>query len=37
MRKFVLPMVIFTLSRQSGSHRIYVDASGKRVTLPFHG
>ncbi|MFL5732244.1 MAG: type II toxin-antitoxin system HicA family toxin [Chloroflexia bacterium] len=27
----------FTLSRQSGSHKIYVDAAGNRVTVPFHG
>jgi predicted RNA binding protein YcfA (HicA-like mRNA interferase family) len=27
----------FTLSRQSGSHMIYKNASGKRTTVPFHG
>lgn len=27
----------FSLSRQSGSHMIYKNAAGKRVTLPFHG
>lgn len=26
----------FTLSRQSGSHRIYIDEAGNRVTVPFH-
>ncbi len=26
----------FALSRQSGSHRIYIDAAGRRVTVPFH-
>ena len=27
----------FTLVRQSGSHKIYRDKQGKRVTIPFHG
>ena len=27
----------FLLSRQSGSHKIYRNAAGKRVTIPFHG
>ncbi len=27
----------FVLSRQSGSHRIYKNNGGKRVTVPFHG
>lgn len=27
----------FILSRQSGSHRIYKNKEGKRVTVPFHG
>lgn len=27
----------FILSRQSGSHRIYKNKKGKRVTVPFHG
>jgi predicted RNA binding protein YcfA (HicA-like mRNA interferase family) len=27
----------FTCVRQSGSHRIYKDAGGKRTTVPFHG
>ena len=26
----------FSLARQSGSHMIYKDATGKRVTIPFH-
>jgi predicted RNA binding protein YcfA (HicA-like mRNA interferase family) len=26
----------FFLARQSGSHRIYKDATGRRVTVPFH-
>jgi predicted RNA binding protein YcfA (HicA-like mRNA interferase family) len=26
----------FALARQSGSHMIYKNASGKRVTVPFH-
>lgn len=27
----------FSFSRQSGSHKIYRNNSGKRVTVPFHG
>ncbi|MGB7957755.1 MAG: type II toxin-antitoxin system HicA family toxin [Minisyncoccia bacterium] len=27
----------FSLARQSGSHKIYKNAAGKRVTIPFHG
>ncbi len=27
----------FALARQSGSHMIYKNAVGKRVTVPFHG
>jgi predicted RNA binding protein YcfA (HicA-like mRNA interferase family) len=27
----------FVLVRQSGSHRIYKNAAGQRVTIPFHG
>lgn len=27
----------FTLARHSGSHRIYKNAAGQRVTIPFHG
>jgi len=26
----------FTLRRQSGSHMIFKDAAGKRVTIPYH-
>jgi len=26
----------FSLARQSGSHMIYKNAAGKRVTVPFH-
>lgn len=26
----------FVFARQSGSHKIYKNASGKRVTVPFH-
>lgn len=26
----------FLLARQSGSHKIYKDAQGRRVTVPFH-
>ncbi len=26
----------FALARQSGSHRIFRDAAGRRVTVPFH-
>ncbi len=26
----------FTVSRQSGSHRIYRNPQGKRVTIPYH-
>jgi len=32
----VLEGIGFFLSRQSGSHRIYRNSEGKRVTLPFH-
>jgi len=32
----VLMRVGFVLSRQSGSHRIYKNKDGKRVTVPFH-
>ncbi|MFZ0285445.1 MAG: type II toxin-antitoxin system HicA family toxin [Terriglobales bacterium] len=31
-----LERVGFSLARQSGSHMIYKNASGKRVTVPFH-
>jgi predicted RNA binding protein YcfA (HicA-like mRNA interferase family) len=33
----VLLKVGFVLSRQSGSHQIYKNKNGKRVTVPFHG
>ena len=32
----VLEKVGFILSRQSGSHKIYKNQSGKRVTVPSH-
>ena len=32
----VLEKLGFSLSRQSGSHMIYKNVSGKRVTVPFH-
>ena len=32
----VLERAGFTLARQSGSHMIYKNAAGKRVTVPFH-
>jgi predicted RNA binding protein YcfA (HicA-like mRNA interferase family) len=32
----VLEKKEFLLTRQSGSHKIYKDAAGKRVTVPFH-
>ncbi|SFM80242.1 type II toxin-antitoxin system HicA family toxin [Thermodesulforhabdus norvegica] len=32
----VLERVGFFLSRQSGSHRIYKNPDGKRVTVPYH-
>jgi predicted RNA binding protein YcfA (HicA-like mRNA interferase family) len=31
-----LEKVGFSLSRQSGSHMIYKNTAGKRVTVPFH-
>jgi predicted RNA binding protein YcfA (HicA-like mRNA interferase family) len=33
----VLEKVGFSLARQSGSHMIYKNPTGKRVTVPFHG
>ncbi len=33
----VLEKAGFSLSRQSGSHKIYKNAAGKRATVPFHG
>jgi predicted RNA binding protein YcfA (HicA-like mRNA interferase family) len=32
----VLEKIGFSLARQSGSHMIYKNAAGKRVTVPFH-
>ncbi|MGC1186129.1 MAG: type II toxin-antitoxin system HicA family toxin [Candidatus Acidiferrales bacterium] len=32
----VLEKLGFSLARQSGSHIIYKNVSGKRVTVPFH-
>jgi predicted RNA binding protein YcfA (HicA-like mRNA interferase family) len=32
----VLGKVGFSLARQSGSHMIFKNAAGKRVTVPFH-
>lgn len=33
----VLQKLDFSLSRQSGSHKIYKNSSARRVTVPFHG
>jgi predicted RNA binding protein YcfA (HicA-like mRNA interferase family) len=32
----VLEKAGFSLARQSGSHMIFKNAAGKRVTIPFH-
>jgi predicted RNA binding protein YcfA (HicA-like mRNA interferase family) len=32
----VLEKAGFSLARQSGSHMIYKNSSGRRVTVPFH-
>ena len=32
----VLERAGFSLTRQSGSHKIYKDQQGKRVTVPYH-
>jgi len=32
----VLEKAGFSLARQSGSHKIYKNAAGKRATVPFH-
>ncbi len=32
----VLERASFKLSRQSGSHKIYKNPAGKRVTIPYH-
>ncbi len=33
----VLERAGFFLARQSGSHKIYKNKEGKRVTVPYHG
>ncbi len=33
----VLEKIGFTLTRQSGSHKIYKNSEGRRVTVPYHG
>lgn len=33
----VLEKAGFNFIRQSGSHKIYKNLNGKRVTIPFHG
>ena len=33
----VLEKIGFNLARQSGSHKIYKNEAGKRVTVPYHG
>ncbi|MBI2506572.1 MAG: type II toxin-antitoxin system HicA family toxin [Candidatus Colwellbacteria bacterium] len=38
--KEIIPVIEkkgFSLTRQSGSHKIYKNKEGKRVTIPFHG
>ncbi len=32
----VLEKTGFALARQSGSHKIYKNSTGKRVTIPYH-
>jgi predicted RNA binding protein YcfA (HicA-like mRNA interferase family) len=32
----VLEKLGFSVARQSGSHRIYKNAAGRRATVPFH-
>jgi predicted RNA binding protein YcfA (HicA-like mRNA interferase family) len=32
----VIEQVGFSLARQSGSHKIYKDQEGRRVTIPYH-
>lgn len=34
---FVIEQCSFVFVRQSGSHTIYKNQNGKRVTVPFHG
>ncbi len=31
-----IPVLGFSMTRQSGSHMIYKNAEGKRATVPFH-
>lgn len=33
----VLEKIRFILVRQSGSHKIYRNSEGRRVTIPYHG
>ncbi len=33
----VIERIGFSLTRQSGSHKIYKNTAGNRVTVPFHG
>jgi predicted RNA binding protein YcfA (HicA-like mRNA interferase family) len=33
----VLEKIGFYLTRQSGSHKIYKNLEGRRVTVPYHG
>ena len=33
----VLEKLGFWLSRQSGSHKIYINRVGRRATVPYHG
>lgn len=32
----IIEKIGFSLARQSGSHRIYRNAKGKRITIPVH-
>ena len=32
----VLERIGFSLSRQSGSHKIYINEDGVRITVPYH-
>ena len=32
----VLEKIGFALARQSGSHKIYKNSAGKRITVPYH-
>lgn len=33
----VIEKIGFILARQSGSHKIYRNSEGRRVTIPYHG